>query len=147
MSNINSLKEIIDYITIGVLGFMSVISMGFIIERFGYYKQINTKKYKNSKSLELDLSNNLSIIATIASNAPYVGLLGTVGGIIVTFYVLSNTTAPTKEIMQALALALKATAYGLIVAIPSQVFYNLLSRKAEVILTRWEINQKDDQKN
>ncbi|HET6460663.1 MAG TPA: MotA/TolQ/ExbB proton channel family protein, partial [Syntrophales bacterium] len=45
----------------------------------------------------------------------------------------------TGKIMIGLALALKATAVGLIVAIPSVVFYNLLLRKVKVIMMRWEI--------
>lgn len=44
-----------------------------------------------------------------------------------------------KNIMTSLALALKATAMGLVVAIPSMFFYNHLSRKVEVIVTKWEI--------
>jgi biopolymer transport protein ExbB len=47
-----------------------------------------------------------------------------------------------KMIMTSLALALKATAMGLLVAIPSIVFYNHLARKMEVLLARWEIAQK-----
>jgi len=45
----------------------------------------------------------------------------------------------TEAIMVGLALALKATAVGLVVAIPSIVIYNLLLRKVKVILVQWEI--------
>ena len=45
----------------------------------------------------------------------------------------------TEEIMVGLALALKATAVGLLVAIPSIAIYNLLLRKVKVILMQWEI--------
>ncbi|HQT37397.1 MAG: TonB-system energizer ExbB, partial [Campylobacterales bacterium 16-40-21] len=44
-----------------------------------------------------------------------------------------------KKIMTGLALALKATALGLVVAIPAIVFYNILLRKIERLLTQWEI--------
>ncbi len=47
-----------------------------------------------------------------------------------------------KIIMTSLALALKATAMGLIVAIPAIVFYNHLARKIEVILAHWDIKEK-----
>jgi biopolymer transport protein ExbB len=47
----------------------------------------------------------------------------------------------TGKIMIGLALALKATAVGLIVAIPSVVFYNALLRKVKVIMMRWEITR------
>jgi biopolymer transport protein ExbB len=46
----------------------------------------------------------------------------------------------TEAIMVGLALALKATAVGLLVAIPSIVIYNLLLRKVKVILVKWEID-------
>jgi len=45
----------------------------------------------------------------------------------------------TGKIMVGLALALKATAVGLLVAIPSVVLYNLLLRRAKVLILRWEI--------
>jgi biopolymer transport protein ExbB len=140
MMQISELKEWIDLATMGVLISMSIISLGFTIERFRYYASIDTSMFQSQKELELSLSNNLTTIASIASNAPYVGLLGTVGGIIVTFFVLGDSGInDTKTIMQGLALALKATALGLLVAIPSQLFYNMLSRKAEVIVVRYEI--------
>ena len=138
--SIEQLKDFSDIGIIIILGLMSLISLSYIFERFMFYRSIDISEYENYKELEIELSNHLSIIATIASNAPYVGLLGTVGGIMITFYTLgsSGITDP-KEIMQGLALALKATAMGLVVAIPSQIFYNLLARRADVIATRWEI--------
>ena len=92
------------------------------------------------------MTNNLTLIATIGSNAPYVGLLGTVGGIMLTFMEIgSNDMANTGAIMTGLALALKATAMGLIVAIPAIVSYNLLLRKSETLLLKWDlIHQNND---
>ena len=46
--------------------------------------------------------------------------------------------------MTGLALALQATAGGLLVAIPSIVFYNLLTRKSEVLVAQWEILQEQN---
>ena len=64
---------------------------------------------------------------------------GTVLGIMVTFYTMGQSGfVQTKEIMIGLALALKATAMGLVVAIPASVFYNLLVRKMEVLVAEWE---------
>jgi len=81
----------------------------------------------------------LSIIATIGSNAPYIGLLGTVLGIMLTFYTIGvDGYVDGAKIMVGLALALKATAIGLFVAIPSVVFYNYLVRKVRVVLLEWD---------
>ena len=140
-----NLKDLVDYGIIGILLFMSFLAVGFAIERYLYYKKVDLKKYREKNELEIDLSSNLSIIATIGSNAPYIGLLGTVLGIMLTFYVMGQTgMVQTKEIMIGLALALKATAMGLIVAIPSTVFYNLLVRKMEVLVAKWELLNENE---
>jgi biopolymer transport protein ExbB len=136
-------EQAIDYGVIGILVVMSVVSLWFFIERIMTYGSIRISDYETKEELELDLGNNVSTIATIGSNAPYVGLLGTVLGIMVTFYSLGDVGAvDPKKIMTGLALALKATAMGLVVAIPSIVFYNILLRKMEKIITRWEIQNK-----
>ncbi len=138
------LKDSVDYGIIGLLAFMSFIAVWFAIERVIFYSKIDLKKYKNRNDLEIDLTKNLSLIATIASNAPYIGLLGTVLGIMLTFYTMGqHGIVQTKEIMIGLALALKSTAMGLVVAIPTSIFYNLLVRKVEVLLSKWEVLNED----
>ncbi|MBN2869671.1 MAG: TonB-system energizer ExbB [Campylobacterales bacterium] len=130
----------LDIGVIGILLVMSIVSLWLFIERVMYYRALRISDYETKEELELDLGNNVSTIATIGSNAPYVGLLGTVVGIMITFYSLGDMGAvDPKKIMTGLALALKATAMGLVVAIPSIVFYNILLRKMERILTQWDI--------
>jgi len=134
----------IDYGVIGILILMSVLALWLFVERIMYYKSIDVNVHDNRDKLELELANNVSTIATITVNAPYIGLLGTVLGIMLTFYSLGETGAvDTKQIMGGLALALKATAMGLIVAIPSGIFYNVLLRKMERILAYWDIEHKN----
>lgn len=134
------LKEAVDYGIIGLLVVMSFIAVGIAVERFLIYKNIRAEEFTDKKTLELTLTNKLHIIATIGSNAPYIGLLGTVLGIMLTFHTMGREGfMDTAKIMVGLALALKATAIGLLVAIPSVVLYNFLLRKAKVIITRWEI--------
>ncbi len=130
----------IDYGVIGILLFMSVIVFAIVIERVFFFKTVNVKAYKTKEELEIELTKGLHVIASVASNAPYVGLLGTVLGILITFYTIGEKgIVETKEIMVGLALALKATAVGLLVAIPSVIAYNFLVRKVNVILAMWEI--------
>ncbi len=137
-------KDFLDIAIFTILGLMSIVAIGVGIERILVYKSIDVEAYTHQKELEIDLGNNLTIISTIASNAPYVGLLGTVFGIILTFYTIgSNGMADSNAIMMGLALALKATAFGLLVAIPSIVFHNYLVRKMEVLMMRWEIRHGD----
>jgi len=134
-------EQVLNYGVIGILVLMSIVSLWLFIERIMYYGNLRVSDYETKDELELDLGDNVSTIATIGSNAPYVGLLGTVIGIMITFYSLGDVGAvDPKKIMTGLALALKATALGLVVAIPSIIFYNILLRKIERILTQWEID-------
>lgn len=134
------LKVIIDYGVIWLLVLLSIVAVACAIERYLVFKGIHLQDFTDKKSLELELTKKLHIIATIGSNAPYLGLLGTVLGIMLTFYSMgSEGFMDTGKIMMGLALALKATAVGLLVAIPSIVLYNLLLRRAKVLILRWEI--------
>ena len=127
------LKFVIDYGIIGLLFVMSILSLGLFIERVFFYKALDLHAFKTKKSLEIALSNHLTTIATITSNAPYIGLLGTVLAIMLTFMNMSESIE-TSKIMSSLALALKTTAIGLIVAILSMVFNNILVRYSERFL-------------
>ena len=132
------LEQIVDYGIIGLLLIMSTIALAVFIERFFYYKRVDSKSFKNKELLERSLTNNLTILATIASNAPYIGLLGTVLAIMQTFLDMSKENLAATKIMASLALALKTTAVGLFVAIVAIVFYNYLNRKVEVLLAEYE---------
>ena len=137
------LSEIVDYGIIGLLAGLSVVVVAVGLERYFFYRKINTNDYGDIKELELALSGKLSIAASVGSNAPYLGLLGTVLGIMLTFYQMGQTaTMDTGAIMTGLALALKATAVGLIVALISVTIYNALLRKAKVLTLKWEIARK-----
>ncbi len=141
--DIELIRELVDYGIIGILGLMSFLSLWFYIERLIFFKQIDLNLYQQKEELEIDITNNISIISSFGANAPYIGLLGTVFGIIITFYTMGHGgDIDVKIIMSSLALALKATAMGLIVAIPSMMFYNHLGRRIEVIIALWEIKQK-----
>jgi biopolymer transport protein ExbB len=134
------LKGAIDYGIIGFLILLSLIAVGIALERFYVFRHIKIENYPDKKSLELELTQKLHLIATIGSNAPYIGLLGTVLGIMLTFYTIGQEGfMDTGKIMVGLALALKATAVGLLVAIPAVSLYNFLLRKVKVLLLRWEI--------
>lgn len=133
------LKDWLDYAIIGVLGAMSLLMVTFVVERYLYYAKLRLSDFNNRYELDIALTNHLTIISTIGANAPYVGLLGTVLGILITFYDLGQGGGlDARSIMFGLALALKATALGLVVAIPAILFYNALLRKADVFKARWQ---------
>lgn len=132
------LKAHLDAGIITVLGFMSFLAIAFVIERYLYFARVQLGAFDHPDDLEIALTRHLTAIATVGANAPYVGLLGTVLGILITFYDIGQSgTIETASIMVGLALALKATALGLVVAIPSIIFYNALLRRVDVLKARW----------
>ena len=138
-----AIKLSIEYGVLGFLLFMSIVAISIAIERFLTYRKLRLSDFKDRKSLELTLTSKLHIIATIGVNAPYIGLLGTVLGIMLTFYTIGDEGfMDTGKIMIGLALALKATAVGLLVAIPSVALYNILLRKTKVLLMTWDIENE-----
>ena len=134
----NLIKDYLDYAVLGLLGFMSFLMLWFVIERYLYFARLDLGRFDSIDELEVDLTRNLTTIGTIGANAPYIGLLGTVLGILIAFFDMGQSgTIDTTTIMLGLALALKATALGLVVAIPSVVFYNALLRRVDVLKVRW----------
>ncbi|AOO66426.1 MotA/TolQ/ExbB proton channel family protein [Sulfurospirillum halorespirans] len=120
-----------------VLVTMSVIAVGVMIERLLAFSVIE-KKYQNMDyyTLRLSLEARLGILATFGNNAPFIGLFGTVLGIIQAFHTIGASNAfDVQPIMQGISEALIATATGLFVAIPCVIAYNYFIRRVKVILT------------
>ena len=133
----------LDTIICSILGCMGFLALWFSIERVVYFRQIKLEDFTSLDSLEEALTRHLTALYIIYSNAPYIGLLGTVGGIIVTFYGMSlGGDINAKKIMADLSLALEATGAGLLVAIPVLMVYNMLLRKIDLILNRYKAMQK-----
>ena len=136
-------EEALDYGVMGVLVLMSVITLWLFIERMMFYSSVRIEDYEHRDELELDLTDNIGVISAIGTNAPYVGLLGTVVGIMITFYTLGDAGAvDAKKIMVGLALALKATAMGLVVAMPAIIAYTISLRRVERVLTKFDVAQE-----
>lgn len=95
---------------------------------------------KIALSRETDMvEQHLSFLATVGSTAPYVGLFGTVWGIMNSFTALSEVQQATLAMVApGIAEALIATAIGLFAAIPAVVAYNRLSNKSDRLLNRYD---------
>jgi biopolymer transport protein ExbB len=88
---------------------------------------------------KLRLERGLIIIGTVASNAPFIGLFGTVLGIIKAFNDLAKSTEESAgAVMAGISEALVATAVGLMVAIPAVILYNFFSRRIRESTGRME---------
>ena len=138
---------------------LSIVSIALIFERWTYFRgasrALESKITDALKPLaagertgrgqylsdslvadaRLRAENRLSWLATIGSNAPFVGLFGTVLGIIRAFHDLSmQGTQGSAVITSGISEALVATAVGLFVAIPAVVGYNSFQRKVKDML-------------
>jgi biopolymer transport protein TolQ len=86
------------------------------------------------------LETNLSFLATVGSTSPYVGLFGTVWGIMNSFRALGNVQQATiSMVAPGIAEALIATAMGLFAAIPAVIAYNRYSNDVERLINRYDI--------
>jgi biopolymer transport protein ExbB len=86
---------------------------------------------------KLRLERNLAFLATLGSNAPFVGLFGTVLGIIKAFHDLAGSQAGGPSVVMAgISEALVATAVGLMVAIPAVAAFNYFNRRVRAFMCR-----------
>ncbi len=87
---------------------------------------------------KLKLERYVGILGTIGSNAPFIGLLGTVLGIIRAFHDMATQglSQGMENISGGIAEALVATAVGLMVAIPAVVFFNILNKRISNLVRR-----------
>ncbi len=136
------LKANLDYGLFALLGAMSFLVIAYGLERHLFFRRVDLTRFGHADQLSVALTAHLTTIASVGANAPYVGLLGTVLGILITFHDLGDAQHfDTGQVMRGLALALKATALGLVVAIPSILIYNGLLRRVEVLTARWRVSR------
>ena len=90
------------------------------------------------------LETNLSFLATVGSTSPYIGLFGTVWGIMSSFQALGNVHQATiSMVAPGISEALIATAMGLFAAIPAVIAYNRYSNDVERLINRYETFQEE----
>ena len=134
------IKEAIDYGVIGLLLVLSIWSVAVAVERWLFYRRVDVLQFPSQQEFEIALTRRLVVIGTVAANAPYIGLLGTVLGIMLTFHTMGTSgTMAVSTIMIGLSLALKATAMGLLVAIPCVVMNNVLRRRVTELIAHYKV--------
>ena len=139
-----------------LLIFLSIWSVSIMLDRKKFFKKLDTEskdqsgffqrasqtigQQKTAEAMERSFENfieterstmdkGLSVLGTLGGTAPFIGLLGTILGIIKAFGELSAGAMNTNKVMFALAEALILTAIGLAVAIPSVVAFNYFQKK------------------
>jgi biopolymer transport protein ExbB/TolQ len=93
-------------------------------------KLLESQESRARESLE----RGASFLGTVGANAPFLGLTGTVLGILAAFRKMAESGGGGTDVMAAIAGALIATAAGLLVAIPAVVLYNLLKARIKKTL-------------
>lgn len=106
---------------------------------------------RRREAMSADMRKGLSILATVGSIAPFVGLLGTVVGIITAFQAIGTSgSAGLGAVGAGIAEALIETAFGLAVAIPAVLFFNYLNTRInadEAALDRFAGELLDEMEN
>ena len=149
-SNINQMFKELSQNDVQLSGMDSVFVAGF-------KEYARLEKQKNIQPMEIlegvqramrvaltreieHLELHLSFLATVGSISPYIGLFGTVWGIMNSFLALSSVQQATiASVAPGITEALIATAMGLFAAIPAVIAYNRYSHDAESLFTRYEI--------
>ena len=99
-----------------------------------------TRSMKRQSNIELGkLDQGITFLATTGSTSPFIGLFGTVWGIMTAFLGLSAAhTSNIQAVAPGIAEALITTAVGLVAAIPAQMFYNFLTTRVRVLDTEMD---------
>lgn len=134
------MKEVVDYGIIGFLIFLLVIVIVIVIERLWFFVIFCVDDYIDRCKLELVLYKWLILVVMIGFNVFYIGFLGMVMGIMFIFMDLGLVFGiDIKVIMINLVFVLKVIGMGLLVVIFVIVIYNLLVRKSEILVIKWDI--------
>ena len=102
---------------------------------------VEIKAEEKASEIKLLLERNLSMLSTIASISPLLGLLGTVVGMITVFSNIDvHGSANTDLLAAGISEALITTAFGLIIAVPAIVFYRYFEQKTIILMSVLQVN-------
>jgi len=122
---------------------LSVLSIAFIAERSWFYRRARAtpetvrelRAVEGEAALRVHLERNLTFLASVGANAPFIGLFGTVLGIIRAFAdLVGNMGGGPDVVMAGISEALVATAVGIFVAVPAVVAYNAFQRQVDKLV-------------
>ena len=117
-----------------------ISSLGLLLMTAYKYKDLNregleSKLNETSSEVRFTLERNLTMLGTIATISPLLGLLGTVVGMIVAFTGLTTSGSPDSDVLAlGISQALITTAFGLSIAVPGLVLHKYLEQKISHLL-------------
>jgi biopolymer transport protein ExbB/TolQ len=139
---LEKIKELTEY-GVGVILLFSLFFLIFMLinktTKFNFFLK-NLNKFDTEEDLILELQKGLHLISSITTNSVYIGLFGTVVGILIT---LQNINLAKSELVANLALPLISTAAAIIVAITGNFILNYLTEYANRILILYQKNKKE----
>ena len=115
-------------------------SLGFLLINCLKYKKLprenlESKVEEKAAEVQYSLERNLTMLGTIATISPLIGLLGTVVGMITAFTGLTETTGANPDLLAAgISQALITTAFGLLIAVPGLVLHKYFEHKIKYLL-------------
>ncbi len=148
-TDLNSLYSQIKHEGRDETGMSGIFAAGFrefarLRQRKGVQAQVLVEAAERGMRIALNreidrLESSLEFLATVGSTSPYIGLFGTVWGIMISFHALGNTAQATiAMVAPGISEALIATAMGLFAAIPAVVAYNRYATQVERLENRYE---------
>ena len=93
---------------------------------------------ESGRAVVVELERSLSMLGTIATISPLLGLFGTVVGMIILFGSETPAGSSPAVLAQGISVALYNTAYGLVVAVPSMIFYRMFRARIDVLVVEME---------
>lgn len=125
-------------------GVESAVALAGVDSASDGYKSAEERMGQQQMLSKLTMERNLAFLGTMGNNAPFIGLLGTVIGIMRAFREMNEAAGQvTTGLMSEIGEALVATAIGLVVALPSVAAYNLFQRLIKARVTRAEALGKE----
>jgi biopolymer transport protein TolQ len=138
-----TLSEKDGYFTSIISKSLNIISGLKNVKQSEVHNKLSFVKENMEVMIDRELQNakkNTAILATIGSVSPYIGLFGTVWGIMNSFIAIGQAKQATLEfVAPGIAEALIATAIGLFAAIPAYIFYNVISNKLDEISEEYDL--------
>jgi biopolymer transport protein ExbB len=134
------IKTTIEITVMAILAISLLTIIYLSINRFSAFSFVeeHLDRFSNRTELEIELNKKMTVLYSVASNAVYIGLFGTVLGVIVTLNQIGASNQ--KEIIASLSLPLISTAASIIVAIIGTFLYNALIDKIDTVCKKWDIH-------
>ncbi len=144
-----SLEQIKFAIEAGIMITLAISMVTIIylaINRSGAISMLRSQlqSFKNKTELEIELNKKITFLFSIVSNAVYIGLFGTVLGVMVTLSAIEQVEQ--KALISSLSLPLLSTAVSIIVAIIGTFIFNSVNAKIDETLKMWDIAHGNDVK-